>query len=654
MAKRPKRQPTRIQQPIAMPKRAKARGIGLLENMARTGPRYVVSQRVRGGIEFEFASELKHEDFADKLAEAVGVDRETMFVSSSYVDSSSDKDYKVWRVECDNSIETDTKHTYKIEVVAPVMSVADLLKVTPNVLALIEKHGKTNSLTGMHTTLSVPGKKLVKDLDVVKLIVLLNEQYYGEEFGRMDAYYAKLQVPRLIERVKNAHQYPTLRDTIEHFITKPYHVNDNVLPVEKRTSLNLSKVAKHNLVEFRLPGGANYQKKWPLIRRMVVHFAAALAASCNEQAYLKDYVKQLLRLIEDAKPSPRDPLASKKGGSGSGIRLQWLKKTIDGAVQWSLVDVTDGPVEKTREWAERHLVLKIVSRFNAETKTYDALGVGDGSGWNPSLVDNITGGSGDRRLERLRKHVIRNRHPYVRQAVKPRKKDAHATGFWSSDRTPADYYDAVVRRLLDPTSNLSIPANHMARSYLGVDITPMLAERLLSNANMVPYVSWYFTDLALNKRVKDLPSQLAYRVARQPVAPAAELAELAAAYVSLGIQVPRLLLIRTCREHSVVEFTKFTYALIKKHKLLDKPSAKVLVEYLVLLSKYPSRRVEFLKSYQDLYASKSKDRQQVEWRPPEVVKPTARKPNAPKPTPSKSTPKPVSRRPELPRSTRIR
>lgn len=618
----PKKSKPKVQQskPIALPSTRKTRDIGLLENLAKTGRRFAVSKRVRGGIEFEFASSLKHADFADKLAEAVGVNRDTIFVADRYIDSSHDtKDYSVWRVEHDGSIPTDGKHTHKIEVVAPAMPVAELLEKTPAVLKLIHEFGKTSSLTGMHTTLSVPGQNLLKKLDVVKLIVLLNEQYYGEEFGRMDAEYAKLQVPTLIQRVRNDNNYATMRDAIEHFVTKPYRIEDRVLAVEKRTSINLSKAGKHNVIEFRLPGGTNYERKWPLIQRMVWHFAAALAAACDEHAYLKDYVKQLLRLIEDARPSPSDPLMNKHSLT-SGIRLQWLKRKIDGGVQWSLVDVSDGPVEQSKTWAERHLVLKIVTRLNPETGSYDALGVGEGSGWNPNLVDNVEGGMEDRRLERLRQHVIRNRHPYKRQALKVKKntEGKDQTGFYDGKRTPADYYTAIIKRLTDPTSNLSLPANHMTRSYLGIDIEPQLALQLISNPSMVPYVSWYFADLGLRKRVAEIPAQVAYRVAKQKDAPPEELAELAAAYVVTETQVPRWLLIRVCKDHTVVDFTKTVYALLKRHNQLDRRPAKILIEYLTQLSKFPSKRVELLHAYAEQYSARNTDKQQQEWRPPQA------------------------------------
>lgn len=602
--------------PIMLPRTRKARNVGVLENMAKTGKRFAMSKRVRGGIEFEFASSIPHAEFADKLAVAVGVDRRTVFMSDTYVDSDSNKDYSVWRVERDGSIPEDAKHKFKIEVVSPALPVNELLQVTPTVLKLIHEYGKTSNLTGMHTTLSVPGVNIAKKLDVVKLIVLLNEQYYGEEFGRLDAEYAKLQVPRLIQRVRSDNNYATLRDALEHFITKPYRISDKVLAVEKRTSINLSKADKHNLIEFRLPGGTGYEKKWLLIQRMVWHFAAAIAAACDENAYIKDYVKQLLRLIEDTRPSPGDPLANKKH-STSGVRLQWLKRKIDGGIQWSLVDVTDGPVEQSKTWAERHLILKIVTRFNSETGSYDALGVGEGSGWNPSLVENVEGGVEDRRLERLRQHVIRNRHPYKRQALKVKKgaDEKELKGFYDSRRTPADYYAAIIKRLTDPTANISLPANHMTRSYLGIDVDPRLALQLLSNPSMIPYVSWYFSDLGLRKRINEIPAQVAYSVARQKQAPPEELAELAAAYVVTETQVPRWLLIRACRDHSIVEFTRVAYALLKRAGQLDRRPVKILIDYLTKLSKFPSKRVELLHAYADLYATRNTDKQQAEWKP---------------------------------------
>lgn len=584
------------------------------ENIVKTGSRYAIQKRLEGGIEFEFASKLSHKEFAKLLAQVVGVDLRTIYVSDSYISSHNNKDYTVWRVEADSSIDISGEYKYKIELVAPITPVKDLVALVPKIFELIEKHGKTNSSTGMHVTLSVPGKKMKTDLDVAKLLVLLNEQYYGEEFGRTDNDFAKLQIPSLIENVKSSNKYSTMRETIEHFVTKPYRIDDRVFPITKRTSINLSKADK-NLIEFRLPGGTNYHKRLKLMQRVVWHFASSLAAATDAHAYLKDYVKHLIKLVEDARPSPGDPLLVKRSNERS--KLMWLKKTVDGGIQWSLVDVTDGPVQKTRLWADQHLVIKLFSKINKETGAYELLGSGEGSGWNPTLIENVSGGTDNRRLARLREHALKNRHPYKRAALKGKGEGKDVkSNFWTIERTPSNYYNEILRKIINPASGLALPANHMARMYLGIDITPSIAEELLRNPLMIPYVSWYFSDLALRRRLREIPAKLTYEASRQKEAPAGELAELAVAYLVCGYHVPRSILIRVCKDKSVAEFTKTAYALMKQHlKDMNTASAKAFVEYCVLLAKFPSKQPDNLRAYEALYISKTKgeSKSQKEW-----------------------------------------
>jgi hypothetical protein len=80
-------------------------------------------------------------------------------------------------------------------------------------------------------------------------------------------------------------------------------------------------------------------------------------------------------------------------------------------------------------------------------------------------------------------------------------------------------------------------------------------------------------------------------------------------------QVPRWLLIRACRDHSIVEFTRVAYALLKRAGQLDRRPVKILVEYLTKLSKFPSQRVALLHAYNDLYVARNTDKQQAEWKP---------------------------------------
>lgn len=565
----------------------------------------MISSSVVGGIEFEFASDVDHDEFADLLSQFVN--KSKINVDSSYVPSTQDKDYTKWSVESDSSIPTDTEHKHKIELVAPIMPVSELIEIFPTIFKLIKKHGKTSENTGLHMTMSVNGKNLSRDLDVVKFMILLDEQYYGEEFGRQNQTdYAKAQIPNLIAKIKNDNSFGTMRETVERLIKRPFRISDNLFEVSKKNAVNFSKPG---MIEFRLPGGIGYENKQDLTRRAIVSMAEALADACDPTARLREYVGRLIRIIEDARPSAPDALQNKKNKA----KCVWLVKRHNGGNQYTLCDVSDGPVQKTKEWAASHFVIKLVTKANEGVD--ELLGAGDGSGWNEELVKNMTGQVGDRRLSRLKEHLARSEYAKKRRIFKIKSKiKQNVSEFFDQSRVPSQYYDAIVKKLLDP--KIALPANHLSRGYLGIDITPELAKRLLRNESMIPYLTWYYVDSVLRRRSAEIPPELLYVAVRQKNVSVEDLGELAISYVVSNTAIPRVIFYRAVRDNVVAPFVKIVYAGMKHYKVdLDSNQAKAFISYGTQLAKFPSKQKSLIASYNESYLKPSSAKVQSTWTP---------------------------------------
>jgi hypothetical protein len=575
-------------------------------SISKDGFRYAVKQGIRGGVEFEFASSVTHEVFAKMLAKVFNLSKGDYIIQKSYVGGNSGKDYTKWRVELDNSIPTSGKFTEKIELVAPVLQLQDLMKAIPKVFALIREIGQTADNTGLHMTLSSPHHNIRTDLDTVKLVTLVSEAYTAEEFHRTKQdRYAKMLIPSLLDKVQTQNRFGTLRETIEHFINNPTRISDGAFPTDKMNAMNFSK-ASQNLVEFRLPGGIGYEKKEKLAVGTVSRFGAALAAALDSRAFLKDYVKTLIRLYYDARPQTKDPLLLGVGGKAI---TRWLVKSTAEGKQFALVDCSDGPPQNTKEWADSHLVVKILCKENKGT--FELLSSGEGSGWNPQLIENDERIS-DRRLIRIKDHVLRSKSKYKREVLKEIKNsEGKVKKSFFFNKSAADYIPAIMTKISSPSSNMGLPANHMARQYLGIHITPEVAKRLIVNPKMTQYLVWYYTDAIMNKRMTKVPRELLFRVLNEDGLSAVDYADMALSYSILKVKVPRELFSVVCSKKMCEPFTRTMHAGMKHHKL-ESPADVATLNYAVMLTKNPSKHAAILAAYDKLYGTKLKGYQDPE------------------------------------------
>lgn len=293
---------------------------------------------VRCGFEAEFASQLEHHEFADKLHTTLGINRSSIAVNPNY-GASHGGDYRYWSVESDSTIRTPHPYAHQIELVAPIMGLDAMLSSMSKVFDLISDIGHTDHSTGLHMTFSLQDIDLSK-INVAKLALLLGEEYWAEAFDRTDTTYAVAVTPLIQEFIESKGSRALLASRsldVDAFLS-------NLSTAERRHSINATKILAvdpdKQCIELRLPGGPDYQTKFSLCSRIARRFAYALYAStCS--AYDDVFALKVMRIAgkhkEQLDQSFGDALAVRVVEAPNGFRI-FTKR--DGGKHVPFVEVT--------------------------------------------------------------------------------------------------------------------------------------------------------------------------------------------------------------------------------------------------------------------------------------------------------------------------
>ncbi len=252
------------------------------------------------------SGEIDATQVAEEFGQALG--REVR-VNTQYHQSGARPGLKnqFYIVEPDGSLQGDNDGDKGLEFVSPPMPIDELLKDLNAVGKWAGRMGVyTNSSTGLHINISVPGYS--KDnLDYVKLALLLGDEYVLDQFGRSSNTYTKSAMGKVRARVRDnpkvAQQLlANMKNQLGVLASKAIHSGDT----EKFTSIN----TKDGHIEFRSPGGdwlgelAAGESK---IENTLLRFVVAMSAALNPEAYREEYLKKLYKLLNV--DNKQDPLA---------------------------------------------------------------------------------------------------------------------------------------------------------------------------------------------------------------------------------------------------------------------------------------------------------------------------------------------------------
>lgn len=234
------------------------------------------------------------EDIANSFASAVG---RRVNVSTSY--HGADRSPDEYALEPDSSIKAEDSDHSGLEFVSPPMPVDQMLSELKQVINWAKKTGcYTNISTGLHMNVSVPNFS-EKNLDYVKLVLLLGDQYVLGMYGREANTYAKSSLELLQQRIVTLRHY-----TPNDMANALYLVRQGLGQVASKyihsgyTTKYVSVNIHDDYIEFRSPGGDWLNVDYPHLESTLLRFVVALDAACDPNKYRQEYLKKLYKLLQ--------------------------------------------------------------------------------------------------------------------------------------------------------------------------------------------------------------------------------------------------------------------------------------------------------------------------------------------------------------------
>jgi hypothetical protein len=230
------------------------------------------------------------------------IDRDDAYSQGAYI------------VEPDGSLEANSGNDRGLEFISPPLPLDELAKDMQKVKKWADSNGcytsKANK-TGLHINVSVPGLDAeMKNLDLVKLALLLGDNYVAKEFGRLGNTYAKSVYNIVMNNIKNRPEtaevlLDRMRENLSKAATRVIHNAQT----DKYSSINV----KNGYIEFRSPGGDWLDANFDKIQTTLERFVVATDAAVDPAKYRQEYLKKLYRALSGTEiEHGRNPATGKK------------------------------------------------------------------------------------------------------------------------------------------------------------------------------------------------------------------------------------------------------------------------------------------------------------------------------------------------------
>jgi hypothetical protein len=209
----------------------------------------------------------------------------------------SKKNMSDWYIEPDGSLEANGLNDVSCEIVSPPMPAMEAVTALKNFYGLAQTLNLyTNSTTGLHINVSIPGR-----LDVLKLAVFLGDQYVLKYFGREDSRYAQSVLQRLQQHATSAIDVKTANKKT-NAIGQPR----TTVKIDMNKLSNIARDATRGHMDsisnngkyfsFRHAGG-NYLADLTGIYNSVGRFIRAMIIASDPTLYRQEYMTKLAKLV---------------------------------------------------------------------------------------------------------------------------------------------------------------------------------------------------------------------------------------------------------------------------------------------------------------------------------------------------------------------
>jgi hypothetical protein len=246
-----------------------------------------------------------------------------------------------------------------LEIVSPPMPLLQTIDKLKDVIewAQNEADAYTNQSTGLHMGVSIP--YLGGNVDYVKLVLFMGDDYILDKFGRAGNTYAASAMKKLQQNMAGARNRGELTEAKLDPMGALELVQKNLIELAARyvqqgvgTSKYTSAHVQDGYIEFRSPGGdylsMESRGEWNDIKDTMLRFARAMYIAGRPDLERREYAKKLYKLI-----SP--------GAQDDGLKLfsEYAAGTID-------------KEQLKKQWADTVLRKEIPNTGKEEYEVYDS------------------------------------------------------------------------------------------------------------------------------------------------------------------------------------------------------------------------------------------------------------------------------------------
>lgn len=207
-------------------------------------------------------------------------------------------------IEPDGSLHAQDDTDKGLEFVSPPMSLDDMLKEIPRVIAWAKSNDNYTSPgtgCGLHMNVSIDGTTQETQLDYVKLALLLGDNHVLQQFGRAGNSYCKSALDKVKSYAKmmDANRMEQVMNGMRGGLSK---LASNIIhngSTDKFVSIN----NKGKYIEFRSPGGDWLEEDFNKLANTLLRFVVALDAAMDPAKYRDEYAKKLYKLLSPSEDS---------------------------------------------------------------------------------------------------------------------------------------------------------------------------------------------------------------------------------------------------------------------------------------------------------------------------------------------------------------
>ena len=207
------------------------------------------------------------------------------------------KNPNLWRVETVSSLGYAISTEIPVELVSPAFPTPKIMlsELASLLEYLISKNIRTARETGFHVTMSYNGP--TQKYNKVKMILLLNDEYWLDKFKRIQNSYTQSQLDNIKIKTDKYKLVKLNADQISEIekLLEPAVSTDKYYAIHFKKAKNISD---NNLVEFRIAGNKDYHTQYEEIKQLVIQYAAVMEAGYNPTAFQQEYTQEITNIYK--------------------------------------------------------------------------------------------------------------------------------------------------------------------------------------------------------------------------------------------------------------------------------------------------------------------------------------------------------------------